>query len=113
MVKFCTPSIHTRLLQMLEWLAQTDPAALQDTWHIGHFMNEWLDPELYHRVQLCFAHFDAADSYRALIAITTLFRDVTEVVTGRLGYPDSLSLANTSLGLVMGYASHQDQSVPG
>lgn len=111
-VKFRTPSLHNRLLAMLEWYARTDPAGPRDTWHIGHHMEEWLPPEIYDRVRQVYAHFDAADSYRALLATTTLFRDVTAITAGRLGYPDSRNLAETVLGLLTGYASQIGQSAP-
>ncbi|WP_280269152.1 aminoglycoside 6-adenylyltransferase [Nocardia wallacei] len=92
-VKFRDNTMKEFLLEMLEWYAATDPAGPPDTWHIGHHMDEWLPERIWKAVGETFGRFDADDSWRALYATTALFREVSETVAQRCGFPARTALA--------------------
>jgi aminoglycoside 6-adenylyltransferase len=63
------------LLRLLEWHARArDPAA--DAWHEGRFLERWADPDALAELRLAYAHYDADDVRRALLATMALFRRV-------------------------------------
>lgn len=89
------------LLTMLEWHAQaTHPAGI-DTWHNGDYMRDWVDDALWGRLHDVFAHFDPADSGRALAAAMHLFNDLAGETARLRGYAYPAALADE----VMGYCA--------
>ncbi|MBZ0291028.1 MAG: aminoglycoside 6-adenylyltransferase [Anaerolineae bacterium] len=75
------------MLEMLEWHAHATHEAPIDTWHRGGFMQEWVSDETWQALHHIFAHFDAADSWQALLASMTLFRRLAQETAERLAYP--------------------------
>lgn len=81
------------LLEMLEWYAATEPGRPRDTWHLGHHMDRWLPQRMWRAVQETYGRFDAADSRRALHATIGVFREASETVAARCGFPPRTELA--------------------
>jgi aminoglycoside 6-adenylyltransferase len=71
-------------LTILEWHAQFVRGL--PVWHDGHFLAEWADSETYQQIADSFAHFDAADSWRALLMTMNLFRRPAQETALHLGY---------------------------
>lgn len=84
-VKFREHTLHDCLLQMLEWLAQTDPDEPRFTWHIGHHIDEWLAPDLMERLPEVFTAYDGTDVLRGLDVSLGLFAGAAAAVGERLG----------------------------
>ena len=85
-VKFRDFTMKQALLKMLEWHATAtgdDP----DVWHIGTNAKTWTSPAVWERLHETFARFDAADSWRALLATLSLFHDVSGDVAACYGFP--------------------------
>ena len=74
------------LLQMIEWHEKSMHGWDLDTCQHGKRMQEWVDKETWDALNNCFAHFDAGDSWKALIATINLFRAVAMQTGERLGY---------------------------
>jgi aminoglycoside 6-adenylyltransferase len=87
------------LLRMIEWHARAHHGIAHDTWHDGRFMWEWTDEQTWITLFAAFAHFDAADSWRALITTMDLFRRLaTETAQScNFDYPVSLDTNITTL----------------
>lgn len=87
-VKFRDWTMKEMLLKVLEWHAIASKPT--DVWHIGLRMREWVDTKTGEEVGFIFGHFDAADSWRALIATMDLFRRVGRETATQLGleYPE-------------------------
>jgi aminoglycoside 6-adenylyltransferase len=84
-VKFRDWTMKELLLQMLEWHALSTVDA-PDVRHIGTGMKEWVRPDIWERLEKVFGRFDGADSWRALLATISLFRDVAVETARELGY---------------------------
>jgi aminoglycoside 6-adenylyltransferase len=82
-VKVREHTMHTRLLQMLEWYAQSGPDGAQFTWHLGHHLHEWLPADLADRALQTFTHTDPDDTLRGLRTAMTLFGKVSATVAAR------------------------------
>lgn len=54
------------LLQTIEWYEKMKHGEEYDTWHAGRFIYEWVDEDIYARLNGVFGKFDAVDSWRAL-----------------------------------------------
>ncbi len=78
------------MLQMLEWHARTLNDV--DTWDRGGFMQEWVSEDTWQALHHIFAHFDADDSRRALLEMTSLFRKLAQETASHLNYtlPESV-----------------------
>ena len=74
------------LLPMLEWNAQAKHGWNYDTAHIGKHMHNWIDPGIWRSLHSAFAHFNANDSWDALLATMSLFRKIAKETAGLLGY---------------------------
>lgn len=74
------------LLPMLEWHAHGEHGWEHDTGHLGKRMRNWVDSEAWQSLHHTFAHFDAEDSWRALIATIELYRRVVRETARMLGY---------------------------
>lgn len=75
-VKFRDWTMKGLLLRMLDWHAVATNEEPLDTWHIGTRMREWLRWDVWANVQTTLGRFDAADSWRALLATISVFRAV-------------------------------------
>ncbi len=86
----CDDHMKYLLRQMLEWHARAARGAAHDTWLRGRFMEEWADPRALAQLPAVFAHYDAADIWRALFATMDLFRWLSEETAEKLkyGYPE-------------------------
>lgn len=74
------------LLQMLEWHTLARQNWVADIWHDGRFIADWVDGESKKGLDAVFAHYDARDSWRALIAQIALFDRVASETAQHLGY---------------------------
>jgi aminoglycoside 6-adenylyltransferase len=74
------------LLRMIEWHEKSTHGWDYDTSQHGKRMQEWVSKETWAELNNCFAHFDADDSWKALIATSDLFRTVAMQTAERLGY---------------------------
>ncbi len=88
-VKFRDWTMKQLLLRMLEWHAITRTAEPVDVWHIGSHSGSWIDEETRDDLREIFGAFDAASSWRALLATTSLFRRLTSETAAALGIEDA------------------------
>jgi aminoglycoside 6-adenylyltransferase len=83
----CDDHEKFRLRRMMEWHARATKGPSYDTWMRGRFLEEWADPRAVQELKRTFAHYDAEDIWRALLATMDLFRWVAIETAERLGYP--------------------------
>lgn len=88
-VKFRDSKMKETLLRMLEWHARAVNEWDYDTWHNGHFLSEWADPQTWNELHSAFGRFDAASSWQALLTTMSLFRRLATETASRLSYPYS------------------------
>lgn len=86
-VKIRDWTLKEHLLQMIEWHTQAANGWQIDTWNDGHFLTEWTDAETVSALRDVFGHFDAADSWRALLATMELFGRLAHETATRLDIP--------------------------
>jgi aminoglycoside 6-adenylyltransferase len=72
---------------MMEWHAHASRAEEVDTWMRGRFLEEWADGRAVDSLPSAFAHYDEADTWRALMATIELFRWLAVETADALGYP--------------------------
>jgi aminoglycoside 6-adenylyltransferase len=77
---------QTMLLEMLEWHSHATHGQPVDTYYRGDFMRDWVSEATWRELHDVFAHFDAADSRKALIASIRLFARLSEETATKLGY---------------------------
>src|SRR5207237_6791252 len=80
----CCDGMKGQIRRMIEWHAQALRGV--DTWHRGRFLEQWADPRALEGLRSAFAHYDAADLRRALVASMDLFRWLAIEVAGKLGF---------------------------
>ena len=85
-VKFRDWQSKRFLLQMIEWHAHSRHGWQYDTSVHGKRMPRWVDPEVWESLEGSFAHFDAEDSWNALMATVALFQRIAPETATRLGY---------------------------
>lgn len=85
-VKFRDWTMKQRLLELIEWHALAASDGERDVWHIGTRMAEWAEPGVWERLHEAFEDFDASGAWRALLATTSLYRDLGRETAARLGY---------------------------
>jgi aminoglycoside 6-adenylyltransferase len=85
------------LLEMIEWHAVAGRGPTHDVWHIGTRLEEWAAGDVWVRLHDVFGLFGKRHAWRALIATTSLFRDVSKETATLLGlaYPESVDTAIT------------------
>ena len=83
----CDDYLKYRLRRMMEWHARATKGQGYDTWMRGRFLEEWADPRAVQELKGIFAHYDAEDVWRALLATMNVFRWVAVEAAERLGYP--------------------------
>jgi aminoglycoside 6-adenylyltransferase len=98
-VKFRDWSMKEQLLRMLEWHARAGRGWDYDTWHDGHFLSQWTDPQTWNDLQGAFGRFDAVDSWQALLTTMGLFRRLATETASRLSYtyPTAVEECTTQL----------------
>jgi len=74
------------LLEMLEWHAHAAHDRPVDTYYRGDFMRDWVSDATWQELHQVFAHFDATDSRKALIASIRLFTRLTQETAAKLDY---------------------------
>lgn len=74
------------LLRMIEWHEKAMHGWDLDTCQHGKRMQEWAGKETLDALSNCFAHFDAGDSWKALIVTINLFRRLAMDTAEHLGY---------------------------
>jgi len=82
----CDGRLKALLHQMLEWHAHATNAAAVDTWMRGRFLEEWGDPRAVTQLRHVFAHYDAQDIARALLASMEIFRWLAQETADSWGY---------------------------
>ena len=85
-VKFRDWTMKQNLLKVMEWHAQSRNSWNLDTWHDGHYMSQWADPQLFETLQQTFGRFDASDSWRALLVTTDIFSRLSRELALSLDY---------------------------
>jgi aminoglycoside 6-adenylyltransferase len=103
----CDSYMKRLLLIMIEWHAGAASGWSADTWHNGRFLEQWADPRAVDGLRGAFAHYDAADIRRALLATMDLFRWLATEAAGRLGYPYPTTADERVTMLVQNYLSEQ------
>ena len=78
--------IKDDIYQLLEWYAQATHNWQYETWHGGHFMQEWADDATWRGLHRIFGHFDPIDSWQALFGSMNLFRKLATATAQRLNY---------------------------
>jgi len=79
-------SLKVYLLTLMEWYALAQHGWDYDVKWTGKHLRHWLEPEVYDRLGEVFAHFDAEESWKALLANNALFRDLADRTARLLGY---------------------------
>lgn len=70
-------TMKTDLLQMMEWHAWAVHGWECDTFHDGHFLTHWTDPQTVTALEGVFGRFDPLESWQALFNTLALFRRLT------------------------------------
>lgn len=102
-VKFRDWTMKELLLRMLEWHAAAMSDEHPDVWHIGTRMKDWVRPDVWERLHDAFGRFDAADSWRALLATVSLFRDIASETAEGLGYQYPQEVDDAISGYLRGF----------
>ncbi len=91
-VKFRDWTMKCDLLKLLEWHAIARNDEPVDVRYIGTDANRWVDERTWTELQQAFAHFDAADSWRALLVSMTLVRRLGQEIEQHSGlvYPQEV-----------------------
>jgi aminoglycoside 6-adenylyltransferase len=74
------------LLEMLEWHSHATHDSPVDTYYRGDFMRDWVSEATWQELHSVFAHFDAEDTWNALLASIRLFTRLSEETAARLRY---------------------------
>lgn len=74
------------LQRMLEWHARAQKGEKYDTWLRGRFLDEWADPLARQALPSIYAHYNADDIARALIATMALYRWLEDEAALAWGY---------------------------
>jgi aminoglycoside 6-adenylyltransferase len=83
----CDYEMKEMLLQMLEWHAASAGGWKTETWYLGRFIEEWIDPRARLALTDVFARYEAADVWRALQATCNLYGWVARETAERSGLP--------------------------
>jgi aminoglycoside 6-adenylyltransferase len=69
----CDHEMKEMLLQMLDWHARSTAGWNRDTWYLGRFLEEWVDPRAKLALREVFARYEERDLWRALAATCDLY----------------------------------------
>jgi aminoglycoside 6-adenylyltransferase len=86
MVKVRDGNMKEMLLGMLSWHALAVRGPQAELWHLGRYMERWADEQAVKVFPAIFAHYEAADSWRALDVSTGLFRRIAIETAEKLNY---------------------------
>lgn len=80
------------LLQTIEWYEKMIHGDEYDTWHAGRFIYEWVDADIFERLNGVFGKFDAADNWRALQETIDLYEMMSRKLADHYhyAYPEEL-----------------------
>ena len=81
--KMCMDAYMKRLLLRV---IELDRCREADVWHEGRFLDRWAGEETTAALRDCFAHYDAQDMARALVATAQLFARTARRAAARHGY---------------------------
>lgn len=79
--------LKVRLYRAVEMLALATHGPEYDTWHDWRFFEQWADPTTVADLSRIYAHYDADDIARALLATMSVFGRVAKDAFVRMGYP--------------------------
>ncbi|MBN2005111.1 MAG: aminoglycoside 6-adenylyltransferase [Anaerolineae bacterium] len=82
----CDGYLKHILGRMLAWHARASKGKETDTWMSGRFLEEWADARAVASLPAAFAHYDAEDIWRALLATMELFHWLAVETADLLGY---------------------------
>jgi aminoglycoside 6-adenylyltransferase len=105
-VKFRDWTMKGNLLKLLQWHAIATSSTPTDVWYIGIHMKDWLEPEIWRECHDVFAHFDAKDSWRGLIATINLFRRVATETADRAGLDYPTRVDRDATDYIRDFESH-------
>jgi aminoglycoside 6-adenylyltransferase len=89
--KSADQAMKESLLTLIEWHERAAHGEHYDTWMEGRFMREWVNPQTWAELRGVHAHFDEADSWRALRYTMTLFQRLTQEIIHHTDSYGSLS----------------------
>lgn len=86
--QLCDGDLKQHLLTLLEWQAVVQPER-RDIWYDGRFLDEWVDSETRQKLAATFAGYARVDLAHALLATLSLFGQLAQELTARIGliYP--------------------------
>jgi len=98
------------LLKMIEWHEKSTHGWNYDTFWHGKNMQSWCSKETWKALDNCFAHFDASDSWKALLAIIALFRTIAMQAAENLGYKYPVTIDKNITDLVQKIIRKESQN---
>lgn len=90
------------LLEMLEWHSHATHEQPVDTYYRGDFMRDWVSEITWRELHQMFAHFDALDSRKSLIASLRLFTRLTEETAAKLDYDHPRTMVEEVTDYILG-----------
>lgn len=78
--------LKASLLAFIEWDHHVRHGIDYDVRFLGSGMRNWMDADVQQALELCWGHFDAADSAKALRASIALFAKLGKRISGGLGF---------------------------
>jgi aminoglycoside 6-adenylyltransferase len=100
-VKFRSAAMHAFLLTVIEWEAQARLGWSQTTPPHGKRMASWVDRGTWEALSEVFAHFDANDSWHALLHALELFRHLSVGLSQQLGFGYPEVMDNNISGFIL------------
>ena len=82
----CDHEMKEMLLQMLDWHARSIAGWERETWYLGRFLEEWVDPRAKLALREVFARYDEDDVWRALVATCELYSWVARETAERSNF---------------------------
>jgi len=102
-VKFRDWTMKELILRMMEWRTIAVNGDSTDVRHIGMRMKDWVPSDDLLRLHEVYGRFDAADSWRALLATLSLFREVAKEIANELGYEYPADVDESISGYIRGF----------
>jgi aminoglycoside 6-adenylyltransferase len=99
-VKFRSWAAHSFLLKMIEWHGEAENDWCCSVPRIGKRMRSWVNEGLWNELHGVFAHFDAEDSWKALLNTMELFRRITSETARSLRFNSMEDLSENMVGFV-------------
>lgn len=85
--KSCVDSyMKQKLLSVIEYHAHALHGREYDTWHGGRFIEEWAEPWIVDKLQVCFSDYYETNIKSTLLSTMGLFRSVAVEAAQRLNY---------------------------